>query len=198
MMTDPKYPWSNINEPGRMDVDGVEWWACSPYPTWYRWTEDNKLVRRDPFVTTTLTSNKAAFMDEVTDEMLDKAEAVANRATSRAQRFLDWREGLQEEEPIPEEDPSRYLIPGIRTHADGECALEHCAIHNPSTHPLMDAPLHYRVDRGILERICKHGVGHDDPDDLAFRESVGREASGVHGCCGCCATPEESTEGITS
>lgn len=23
--------------PGRLDVNGVEWWACDPYPTWYRW-----------------------------------------------------------------------------------------------------------------------------------------------------------------
>lgn len=23
--------------PGRFDVNGVEWFACDPYPTWYRW-----------------------------------------------------------------------------------------------------------------------------------------------------------------
>lgn len=23
--------------PGRTDVNGVEWFACDPYPTWYRW-----------------------------------------------------------------------------------------------------------------------------------------------------------------
>lgn len=23
--------------PGRLDTDGVEWFACDPYPTWYRW-----------------------------------------------------------------------------------------------------------------------------------------------------------------
>jgi hypothetical protein len=34
--------WENLDEPGRMDVEGVEWWACDPYPTWYRW-EDGKL-----------------------------------------------------------------------------------------------------------------------------------------------------------
>lgn len=27
---------------GRVDVNGVEWFACDPYPTWYRW-EDGKL-----------------------------------------------------------------------------------------------------------------------------------------------------------
>lgn len=28
--------------PGRLDVNGVEWWACDPYPTWFRW-EDGHL-----------------------------------------------------------------------------------------------------------------------------------------------------------
>lgn len=23
--------------PGRLDINGVEWHACDPYPTWYRW-----------------------------------------------------------------------------------------------------------------------------------------------------------------
>lgn len=27
--------------PGRLDVNGVEWWACDPYPTWYRWEGDH-------------------------------------------------------------------------------------------------------------------------------------------------------------
>jgi hypothetical protein len=25
--------------PGRLDVNGIEWWACDPYPTWYRWVD---------------------------------------------------------------------------------------------------------------------------------------------------------------
>lgn len=28
---------------GRLDVDGVEWFACDPYPTWFRW-EDGDLI----------------------------------------------------------------------------------------------------------------------------------------------------------
>lgn len=26
---------------GRLDINGVEWWACDPYPTWYRWDGDS-------------------------------------------------------------------------------------------------------------------------------------------------------------
>lgn len=32
-------PYTGGN-PGRIDSSGVEWFACSPYPTWYRWEGD--------------------------------------------------------------------------------------------------------------------------------------------------------------
>lgn len=35
-------PYNDYTKPGRKDIDGVEWWACDPYPTWYRW-ENNEL-----------------------------------------------------------------------------------------------------------------------------------------------------------
>lgn len=31
--------FGNPEEPGRLDVNGVEWWACDPYPTWFRWDD---------------------------------------------------------------------------------------------------------------------------------------------------------------
>lgn len=31
---------------GRIDVNGIEWWACDPYPTWFRWDEDG--LHTDP------------------------------------------------------------------------------------------------------------------------------------------------------
>ena len=44
--------------PGRLDSYGVEWWACDPYPTWYRWEGDKLWVRGrdwdDPFTTVEL------------------------------------------------------------------------------------------------------------------------------------------------
>ena len=30
--------------PGRLDRDGVEWWACDPYPCWFYWTPAGELV----------------------------------------------------------------------------------------------------------------------------------------------------------
>lgn len=39
-------PYNDPEQPGRLDVNGVEWWACDPYPTWYRW--ENGELFRDP------------------------------------------------------------------------------------------------------------------------------------------------------
>lgn len=77
----------------------------------------------------------------------------------------------------------------IRVHdRNPECDAG-CVIHAP-TDPHQDWPTHWRFDRGIMERICPHGVGHPDKDGLAFiGRALGKEraeAEAVHGCCGCC------------
>jgi hypothetical protein len=78
----------------------------------------------------------------------------------------------------------------MKTHGPQECDGRKCCIHNPSEHALTNAPLHWRSDRQLMERICAHGIGHPDPDGLAHieatqgKESV--EAAGIHGCDQCC------------
>jgi hypothetical protein len=80
-------------------------------------------------------------------------------------------------------------------HPRSECKGGHCPIHRPSFHPLMSAPMLWRSDRWVpfMERICDHGVGHPDPDDLAYKrvtmdpDRYENEALDVHGCDGCCA-----------
>lgn len=83
----------------------------------------------------------------------------------------------------------------LTTHGPGQCANEHCCIHNPSDHPLNTAPMNWRADRALMERMCEHGVGHPDPDDIAFKAkaygSVYANNEAVHGCDGCC-TKEKS------
>ena len=79
------------------------------------------------------------------------------------------------------------------THGQATCEPP-CPIHAPSAHPLNEARLHWRSDRGMWERICVHGVGHPDPDDLAYKQrhmdpgEYAAHAYGDHGCCadGCC------------
>lgn len=61
-----------------------------------------------------------------------------------------------------------------------------CPIHSPSRHPMDDLPLFMR-ESGLIERICPHGVGHPDPDSLAYFERRGRKGLGIHGCDGCCS-----------
>ena len=49
-------------------------------------------------------------------------------------------------------------------HSPSACAGANCTIHNRSDHHMRSFPQHWRSDRGIMERICPHGVGHPDPD----------------------------------
>jgi hypothetical protein len=77
----------------------------------------------------------------------------------------------------------------LKTHAPEQCQGEPCCIHNPSSHHMLDWPLNWREDIGVMERICPHGVGHPDPDDAAHKRRIGRAVLTVHGCDGCCQTP---------
>lgn len=81
------------------------------------------------------------------------------------------------------------------THKAEVCANDPaCVIHDPSDHHMRDFPLHWRDDRGLMERICPHGVGHPDPDGLAFHLEAGRDYMGVHGCDGCCSAIHHAVE----
>ncbi len=84
---------------------------------------------------------------------------------------------------------SRYTLENseevlVNVHDPAGCMTAPCAIHNKSNHSMRHFPQHWRSDRGIIERICPHGIGHPDPDDQL--------ANGVHGCDGCCFQKEES------
>lgn len=71
----------------------------------------------------------------------------------------------------------------LQVHSASACADLRCCVHGPSDHPLSAARLHWRADRQIMERLCAHGVGHPDPDDVKVRSHW---AETVHGCDGCC------------
>lgn len=74
----------------------------------------------------------------------------------------------------------------VNTHSDSVCRGEICTIHNPTDHHMRSWRIHWRQDRGIFERICEHGVGHPDPDQIPYWKSIGIEDAGIHGCDGCC------------
>lgn len=78
----------------------------------------------------------------------------------------------------------------LNVHDSDQCDGEFCTIHNRSDHPMRAFPQHWRSDRGIMERICPHGVGHPDPDSPWPENSY----QWVHGCDGCCQGPERRDE----
>jgi hypothetical protein len=89
-----------------------------------------------------------------------------------------------------------YTVQGVlRTHPKGKCHSEVCAVHNPSDHHMRRWPMLWRHDRGLLERLCEHGVGHPDPDHVTYvREKFGEveaKYESVHGCDGCCGRPHD-------
>jgi hypothetical protein len=69
----------------------------------------------------------------------------------------------------------------IYAHWPSTCRGDHCTVHNPSEHHMRDWPQHWRDDRGMMERICPHGIGHPDPDDILENT--------IHGCDWCCSPP---------
>lgn len=64
------------------------------------------------------------------------------------------------------------------THDRHNCKGTYCTIHYRSDHSMRGFPQHWRSDRKIMERICPHGIGHVDPDEITEDK--------VHGCDGCC------------
>lgn len=79
----------------------------------------------------------------------------------------------------------------IEVHERKQDCLDYgCCIHNPSKCAKKIGVTHWREDRMLMERICEHGVGHPDPDGIAFRKrwwGYDYDPSGeVHGCDGCC------------
>lgn len=64
------------------------------------------------------------------------------------------------------------------THDQRNCKGTYCTIHYRSNHAMRAFPQHWRSDREIMERICPHGIGHIDPDEITEDR--------VHGCDGCC------------
>jgi hypothetical protein len=74
----------------------------------------------------------------------------------------------------------------VSAHDSATCAGKVCCVHNPSVHHMSGWRQNWRGDTGVMERICPHGTGHPDPDDVALRLQLYGEADTIHGCDGCC------------
>ncbi len=86
----------------------------------------------------------------------------------------------------------------LLVHDKADCTGNFCVIHRPSPHAMSAFPTHWRGDRQLMERICPHGIGHPDPDDIAFKRNRPRfgedmaKADSIHGCDGCCQGPKDA------
>lgn len=63
-------------------------------------------------------------------------------------------------------------------HNSLACRGNYCTLHNRSDHHMRHMRQSWRSDAGFMERICEHGIGHPDPDEIVMRPG--------HGCDGCC------------
>jgi len=84
------------------------------------------------------------------------------------------------------EEEQQLLNVMVGLHSPNQCAGQVCIIHRPTEGPHRTQLLIWRTDRGIFERICKHGVGHPDPDQNEYWEATGQTHQRMHGCDGCC------------
>ncbi len=66
---------------------------------------------------------------------------------------------------------------------------------NKYKQPLWAVGLIYR-ENGVIEDVCKHGVGHPNQEWL---DKVGFEhINGIHGCDGCCSKEEHESNQTTT
>jgi len=85
----------------------------------------------------------------------------------------------------------------LSVHSPDVCAGRPCTVHSPTSHGMRGFPQLWRSDKGHMERVCPHGVGHPDPDER--HSPTWRDAWSVHGCDGCCAgayVPVTETEPV--
>lgn len=85
-------------------------------------------------------------------------------------------------------------IAEVRVHGPKVCAEREvpCLLHHPSEHAMRSWELRWRDDKRAFERMCPHGIGHPDPDAIAWARLRGVTGMGVHGCDGCCGVLSEA------
>lgn len=96
---------------------------------------------------------------------------------------------------------SDFFADGGRAHTREQCkatrkqgAPKGCVLHRPTLHKLTGSKQILRSST-LIEDVCRHGVGHPNPDSAAYLDwrdslegSVGSWFS--HGCDGCCGPIE--------
>lgn len=88
---------------------------------------------------------------------------------------------------VPSADALRVSHTAITIHEPSRCEGYHCPWHNPSDHHMNTWTRRILMDRhNLIERVCRHEVGHPDPDSLEWLHRTGIHDDGAHECDGCC------------
>ena len=95
------------------------------------------------------------------------------------------------EEIIRSEQSSRVVTDDVDGDA-GPSRLE-SGLDAVSEHHMRDWPKLWRERLGYHVRLCSHGLGHPDPDDIVGLQAIGG-VSARHRCDGCCIAPLREPE----
>lgn len=105
--------------------------------------------------------------------------------------------------PVFQRNDAVFLPDGtlLQTHPASRCTGSFCSIHNPSDHPLRDAPQLWDPHFRSIYRMCTHGVIHPDVDDFAYKVRSGLSHIllaflGAHVCDDCCRWPPTDPDGV--
>jgi hypothetical protein len=116
-------------------------------------------------------------------------DSIFNKKKVDHHLLKKWMDNILDNDSVKVVRPKRerYTLVGsnrvLLVHPKSTCAGQRCCIHNPSDHHMKEWPQNWREDRGMMERICPHGIGHPDPDDPKTKTPM----EAVHGCDGCCS-----------
>jgi hypothetical protein len=152
-------------------------WGCRP--AWMTIERKPKSFRMTSFRKKVLNAwfdlGRNATSTMITDQIFAKSETKV----SKAMDILEANDigPLMRSAWVPYK--SRQVI--VNVHSPTRCKGKSCPVHNITDHHMKEWPQNFRSDRGITERICPHGIGHPDPDDINAKGS-----NSVHGCDGCC------------
>ena len=135
--------------------------------------------------------------DPVVKDVMARLTEAIDRTTKALSKFgniageykyLDASWDPQPVEPKRMAEAHQIGDRSVLTHTHDQCVGRNCVIHNPSDHWMRGWEKNYRADTGRVERVCKHGIGHPDPDDVAYWLAIGKTQTAVttHGCDGCC------------
>lgn len=150
-------------------------------PTWSQLTEDEKFNLG--LLTNKVISTMVHLVRQARDER-DRARYLAARLEADATE-RPWFVNVVDEYGMAIGESN------VVTHHRDACQGRGCVRHHPSDHHMRGWPITYRADQGISERRCEHGIGHPDPDDIAYIISRGGGIVDMHGCDGCCQEPQD-------